>query len=79
MTKKDFFLLLDNLFELEPGTVTGVEALDSLGAWDSLAIISFMALADEHFGMNLQATQLAECRTVPDLVDLLGDRITEDA
>jgi acyl carrier protein len=78
MTIKEFLLLLDNLFELEPGTVKGNEGLDSFEAWDSLGIISFMALVDEHFSVGLQATQLAESKTVTDLIGLLGERITKD-
>jgi acyl carrier protein len=77
MTINDFLLSLDQLLELEPGTVKGTESLDSLESWDSLAIISFMALVDEHFGVALQARQIAESKTVGDLIGLLGERITK--
>ena len=78
MTIKEFLLSLDDLLQVEPGTVKGFEDLDSLESWDSLAIISFMALVDEHFGVGLQAKQIAECKTVADLMGLLGDHITKD-
>jgi acyl carrier protein len=74
--KNEFLLLLDELLELEPGTVKGSETLDSLESWNSLAIISFMALVDEHFGISLQPRQIAGCSTIADLVGLLGDRIS---
>jgi acyl carrier protein len=75
MARNQFLLLLDELLELEPGTVKGSETLDSLEGWNSLGVISLMALVDEHFGVSLQPRQIAGCSTISDLVGLLGDRI----
>jgi acyl carrier protein len=75
LEKNEFLLLLDELLELEPGTVKGSESLDSFSGWNSLGIISFIALVDEHFGINLQPRHIAGCSTVEDLVELLGNRI----
>ena len=79
MKRNEFLLLLDELLELEPGTVKGSETLDSLESWNSLAVISFMALVDEHFEISLQPRQIAACMTVADLTGLLGDRIGQAA
>jgi acyl carrier protein len=76
LEKNEFLLLLDELLELNPGTVRGPEALDSIEGWDSLAVISFMALVDEHFGISLQPRHIAGCSTIGDLVGLLGNRIS---
>ena len=46
MTKKDFFLLIDELLENDPGTITGDEVLTQQSKWDSLAVIGFIALLD---------------------------------
>lgn len=78
MERNEFLLSLDELLELKPGTVKGSESLDSFEGWDSLAVISFMALVDEHFGVSLQPRKLAECKTVADLMALLGDRIRQE-
>jgi acyl carrier protein len=75
LEKNEFLLSLDELLELEPGTVKGSETLDSFESWNSLAVISFMALVDEHFGISLQPRQIAACTTVADLTGLLGDQI----
>lgn len=75
MEQNEFLLLLDELLEFEPGTLQGSEILDGLADWNSLAVISFMALADEHFGISLQPRQIAGCSTIADLISLLGDRI----
>jgi acyl carrier protein len=73
--KTQFLLSLDELLELDPGTLKGSEALDSLEGWNSLAMISLMALVDEHFGVSLRPRHIASCSTIADLVGLLGDRI----
>ena len=74
MDKTQFLKLIDELLELDEGTLKGGEQLDGIG-WDSLATISFMALVDERFGFSLQPRQIAGCSTVSDLLALLGDRI----
>lgn len=76
MERHEFLLLLDELLELEPGTLKGPEALDNVEGWNSLAVISFMALVDDQFGISLQPRQIAECSTIADLTGLLGDRIS---
>ena len=76
MERNEFLLSLDELLELEPGTLKGSEILDGLEGWNSLAVISFMALVDEHFGVSLQPRQIAGCSTIADLLGLLGDRIS---
>lgn len=75
MDKTQFLKLIDELLELDEGTLKGDEQLDGIG-WDSLATISFMALVDERFGLSLQPRQIAGCSTASELTVLLGDRIT---
>lgn len=76
MQRHEFLLSLDEVLELEPGTVKGDETLESLESWNSLAVISFMALADEKCGVSLQPGRISTCQTVADLIALLGDKIT---
>jgi len=79
MHRNEFLLLLDELLELEPGTVKGSETLDSFEGWNSLAVISVMALVDEYFGVSLQPRQIAGCSTIADLMGLLGDQISVES
>lgn len=75
MKEPDFLVLMEELLEMEPKTLSGSDVLSSLAVWDSFAIISFMAFADEQFGARLGASQIAACRTVTDLEHLFGDQI----
>lgn len=72
MERSEFLNLLDELLNLEEGTMKDFSPLDSIEEWDSLAIIALMAIADERLGVHLQARCVAECKTVTELMDLLG-------
>ena len=76
VTKVQFLKLLDELLELDLGTLKGDELLTNLPRWDSLALIGFIALLDENFGVSVPATKINECKTVADLMALVKDRVT---
>jgi acyl carrier protein len=75
MRREDFLREMDELLELDPGTLTGQETLGDLASWDSLAVISFIALTDEKLDTVIDGESLAKAATVQDLLDLLGDRL----
>lgn len=70
MSREEFLKKLDETLELPPPTLQGPEKLDDYPLWDSTAIITFMALADEHNGSRLTPRQIAACQTVDDLLQL---------
>ena len=76
MTKKDFFLLIDELLENDPGTIQGDEVLVQLPKWDSLAVIGFIALLDQHFSASIPAARILNCKTAADLADLVADKLS---
>ncbi len=70
MQPAEFYLLLDEMLELDPGTLVGTERLEDLENWDSLAVISFIALVDEHFDRLIESEKLAKAETSGDLYRL---------
>jgi acyl carrier protein len=65
--------LLDKLCEIlqvPDGSLTGKEELQSLENWNSLAVLGYMALVDERYGVTLSPEKVMACRTVNDLMDL---------
>ncbi|KAA0684094.1 acyl carrier protein [Roseomonas genomospecies 6] len=72
MDRKEFLLALDEMLELDDGTLTGAEELESIDAWDSLAVISFIALVDERLGHVVEGEKLVKAKTVEDLLGLAG-------
>ena len=71
MKKAAFLNQLDDLLEAKPGTIQGTEELKDIEAWDSLAVVGFIAIVDQNFGVTLSADRLKNCKTVPDLIALL--------
>ncbi|MCW2243733.1 acyl carrier protein [Azospirillum canadense] len=72
MDRKEFLLALDEMLELDAGTLTGAEELESLDNWDSLAVISFIALVDEKLGLVVEGEKLAKAKAIDDLLALAG-------
>jgi len=76
MTKTDFLMLMDELFEFDSGTIQGTEELQQISGWSSLTFIGLIAMVDEECGVTLSPKAILACRTVDDLAALLGDRIS---
>ena len=72
MKREDFLRMLDELLELPSGTLTGPERLADLEGWTSLAVLGFLALADERCGVTVAARQVLNCQTVNGLLSLAG-------
>lgn len=72
MDRTKLLRMLESEWEREAGSLNGNEELASLGVWDSLGVISLMALADRQLGALLDVGSLNECRTVDQLVELLA-------
>jgi acyl carrier protein len=68
-----FYRKLEELLDIAPGTLTGREPLSSLDAWDSLAVLGFISLADREYGLAIAPTSIPKCRTVDDLAGLLSE------
>jgi acyl carrier protein len=71
MDRQNFLPLLDEVLELAPGTLKGPEKLEDLENWNSMAMVSFVALADEHFNYTVSPRQFVNCETVDDLLNLI--------
>lgn len=67
MNRTAFYSELEELLELPKGTLGGDKALENIPEWDSLSIISFIALADSNYGVILQPKVVEACQTIDDL------------
>ena len=75
MENSDIYAILDELLELDEGTIKGDETLEDL-EWESISIVSFIALVDEEFEIVLSAEKMVECQTVEDLVLLVKKSVS---
>ena len=52
MARDELLVAISELLETD-STLTGAEELSGLGSWDSVAVISFMAMVDDKWGVTL--------------------------
>lgn len=72
MSQVELLDQMAEIVELPSGSLRGEEKLEDLEGWTSLAMVSFIALADEHFGKTLSPRQISRCVTIRELCDLVG-------
>jgi len=77
MTKTEFYAILDEIVEEDPGTIQGDESLDDLQGWDSLSVVAFIAAVDKHLNATVPAKELVEAKTIGDLLALVADKIDD--
>ena len=68
-----FLESLADALELPPQSLSKETELDSI-AWDSLAVISCIALADEHFGITLSGEEVNQARNIQEIIDLISKK-----
>lgn len=76
MNKQQFLNALEDILELEQNTLSGQEILLDIEQWDSLAFLSVIAMADEHFDIVIQGDKLEKINTVNDLVSLVEEHFS---
>lgn len=67
---QDFFEGLAEILEIDIALVTPELNLQDY-AWDSLAVVSTMALVDDIFSVMLDGQSLSKCTSVADIVALI--------
>lgn len=63
--------LLEDMLDLDQGSLEVTTELDSLEDWDSVAAISLIALVDEHFDKTISGAMIKEFNTVQDIVNIM--------
>lgn len=71
MTKEQKIKMIEEILDLEEGTLTEETVLRDLEDWDSVAVISFIALLDDEFNKIVKGTVIREQKTVADLMTLM--------
>lgn len=75
VTRAEFYIELDDMLDLPPGTIKGDEPLKSLPTWDSLAVVSYIAACNGLFGVVLAGDRVKATKTVEDLVALVAAHV----
>ena len=71
MTDEQKIKTIEEILDLEEGTLTKETILKDLEDWDSVAIISFIAMMDDEFDKIVKGSVVREQKTVTDLMALM--------
>ena len=63
--------ILEELMELDEGTLKSETLLSNIEEWDSVAFLSFIAMMDDEFGKMVKGSLVREQKTVADLMALM--------
>lgn len=71
MTNEKKLEMLEEMLELDAGTLKPETLLSDLEEWDSIAVISFIALMDDEFDKLVKGKDIKEKETIRDIMDLM--------
>jgi|LSQX01.2.fsa_nt_gb acyl carrier protein len=63
--------LLEDILELDTGTLKAEMELDTIESWDSMAKIALIAMMDDEFSKKISAAHIRELHTVNDILALM--------
>ncbi|MGH8852885.1 MAG: acyl carrier protein [Telluria sp.] len=67
-----FYEGMAEIFEIDPAQITpGFDLTTAEAQWDSLALVSTIALVDDCYNVMLDGTALAACKTIGDIEALI--------
>jgi len=67
LDKQEFMGLLEEILEMEDQTITATDKFRDYEAWDSLAVLSVMAMINEEFDIIIHRKVFDKLQTVEDL------------
>jgi len=69
MTVKEKLNILEELLSIEKDTLDENSLLEDIEEWDSMAVISLIAMFDGVFGKEIKSEEIKQFRTVKDIID----------
>jgi acyl carrier protein len=71
MEQNEYLRMLDELFELDPGTLKDEDLLAQQESWDSMRVVEFLDLVEDRLNVTVAPKSLKPCKTMGDLVALM--------
>lgn len=71
LTRQEAFAMIAEVFEEPEDSIAGDRKIDTIDAWDSMGILTFMAELDSQFGIAVSANEFSQIKTVNDILTLL--------
>lgn len=71
MTNQEKLAALEDMMELDAGTLRPETRLDALEEWDSLSALSFVVLLGDEFGRRISGREVRSLETVGDMLPFM--------
>ncbi len=65
--------MLADILDLETEELSPETKLSSLAEWDSIAILSFIAMMDEEFGKAMKGADIKQFETIQDAMNVMEE------
>lgn len=72
MTQEEKLALLEDMLELDNGSLNPETVLAEIEEYDSMAKLSLIVLMDDEFSKKLTGEQIREFKTIQDILDFMG-------
>lgn len=72
MTATEKLSLLEDMLEMDEGTLKPETELEALEEWDSMAKLSLIVLIDDECGKTLTSEDIKGFKTIQDILDFMG-------
>lgn len=69
MNEKEKLALLEEIMDLDEGTLSVDDVLADYAEWDSISALSFIAMMDEKFGKIVSGADVKNMKTVSDVLE----------
>lgn len=71
MNEQEKLALLEEIMELDEGTLSVDDVLEDYEEWDSITALSFIAMMDEKFGKTVTGADIKGLHTVADAIEMM--------
>lgn len=71
MTRKEKLNMIEDVLEVELGSLKESDLLSKISEYDSMSKLSLIAMCDEEFEKKLSGEQIRQFKTVGDILDFL--------
>lgn len=71
MTNQEKLNLLEEIMDLEEGTLKEDMLLSDIDEWDSISLLSFMAMMDDEFSKVVKGKDIKEKKYVSELLEMM--------
>ncbi|MHB8063973.1 MAG: acyl carrier protein [Ruminiclostridium sp.] len=69
MTVKEKLNLLEELLLIEKDTLDETTELNGISEWDSMAVISTIAMFDSVYNKDIKSEEIKKFKTIKDIID----------